>query len=68
MSRLNSLQGADFDKAYADSQVRLQTAAVAQFGAYSENGKSGPLRRYAQEVFPPSKDFLEYAKRIAGGR
>ena len=66
MSRLNSAQGAEFDKAYADAQVRLQTAAVAQFGAYSENGKSGPLRRYAQEVFPPSKEFLEYAKRMAG--
>lgn len=68
MSRLNSLQGAEFDTAYADAQVRLQTAAVAQFGAYSQNGKSGPLRRYAQEVLPPSKEFLEYAKRLAGSR
>jgi putative membrane protein len=67
MARLNSLQGAEFDKAYADAQVRLQTAAVAQFGAYSENGKNGALKRYAQEVLPKSKEFLEYAKRIAGG-
>ena len=59
MNRLNSAQGAEFDKAYADAQVRLQTAAVAQFGAYSENGGSGPLRRYAQEVLPPSREFLE---------
>jgi putative membrane protein len=66
MSRLNSVQGAEFDKAYADAQVRLQTAAVAQFGAYSQNGKNGALRRYAQEILPPSKDFLEYAKRMAG--
>jgi putative membrane protein len=68
MNRLNALQGADFDKAYADAQVRLQTAAVAQLGAYSENGKSAPLRRYAQEVLPKSKEFLEYAKRVAGGQ
>ena len=68
MTRLNSLQGTDFDKAYADAQVRVQTAAVGQFGAYSENGKSGPLRRYAQEMLPKSKEFLEYAKRIAGGQ
>ena len=67
MSRLNSLQGAEFDKAYANAQVRLQTAAVDQFNAYSENGKSGPLKRYAQEVLPQSREFLEYAKRIAGG-
>src|SRR5262245_13509796 len=68
MTRLNSAQGKDFDKAYIDSQVRLQNAAVLQFGAYSPNGKSGPLRRYAQEVLPPSKEFLEYAKRVAGGQ
>lgn len=67
MSRLNSVQGADFDRAYADAQVRLQTAAVAQFGAYSQNGKSGPLRRYAQEILPPSQEFLEQAKRMAAG-
>jgi putative membrane protein len=68
MARLNSLQGAAFDTAFADAQVRLQAAAVAQFGAYSQNGSSGPLRRYAQEVLPQSQSFLEYAKRIAGGR
>lgn len=68
MSRLNSLQGAEFDKAYADVQVRLQTAAVAQFGAYSQNGNSGPLRRYAQEILPPSETFLEHAKRVAGSQ
>lgn len=68
MSRLNSLQGADFDRAYADAQVRVQTAAVNQFGAYSGNSNaSGPLRRYAQEMLPKSQQFLEYAKRLAGG-
>ncbi|HEU5094448.1 MAG TPA: DUF4142 domain-containing protein [Reyranella sp.] len=68
MSRLNSLQGADFDKAYADAQVRVQTAAVDQFGAYSGNANaSGPLRRYAQEMLPKSQSFLEYAKRLHGG-
>jgi putative membrane protein len=67
MSRLNSLQGAEFDKAYANAQVTVQTAAVDQFGAYSQNGKSGPLRRYAQEVLPQSQSLLEYARRIAGG-
>ena len=68
MSRLNSLQGADFDRAYADAQVRVQSAAVNQFGAYSGNSNaSGPLRRYAQEMLPKSQQFLEYAKRLAGG-
>jgi putative membrane protein len=68
MTRLNSLQGAEFDTAFANAQLRVQTAAVDQYGAYSQNGKSGPLRRYAQEMLPKSQSFLEYAKRLAGGR
>ena len=68
MTRLNSLQGADFDTTFANAQVRVQTAAVDQYGAYSQNGKSGPLRRYAQETLPKSQALLEYAKRLAGGR
>ena len=68
MTRLNSLQGAEFDTAFANAQLRVQTAAVDQYGAYSQNGKSGPLRRYAQETLPKSQALLEYAKRLAGGR
>jgi putative membrane protein len=68
MAQLNSLQGAEFDTAFANAQVRVQTAAVDQYGAYAQNGKSGPLRRYAQETLPKSQALLEYAKRLAGGR
>jgi len=68
MARLNSLQGAEFDTAFDTAQLRVQTAAVDQYGAYSQNGKSGPLRRYAQEMLPKSQSFLEYAKRLAGRR
>lgn len=41
MARLNSLQGAEFDTAFADAHVRVQTAASNQYGAYAQNGKSG---------------------------
>jgi putative membrane protein len=68
MNLLNSLQGPEFDTAFANAQLRIQTAAVAQYGAYSQNGKSGPLRRYAQEMLPKQQSFLEHAKRLAGGR
>ena len=44
------------------------TDAEAQYGAYSQNGRSGPLRRYAQIVLPKAKIQLEYARRNAGGR
>ena len=68
MARLNSLQGAEFDTAYAAAQLRVQTVTVDQYGAYSQNGKSAPLRRYAQEELPKSQALLEFAKRLAGGR
>jgi putative membrane protein len=68
LSRLNALQGPQFDAAFAAAQLAIQTAAEAQFAAYSQNGTSGPLRRYAQQMLPKSKMLLEYAQRLAGGR
>jgi putative membrane protein len=68
LARLSALQGADFDAAFASAQLTVQTDAVDQYGAYSQNGRSGPLRRYAQRAFPKSQAFLEYAKRLAGAR
>lgn len=68
LATLNSLQGADFDVAFARAQLAVQTASVDQLGAYSQNGTSGPLRRYAQLALPKSKMLLEYAQRLAGGR
>ena len=52
MARLNSLQGAEFDTAYADAQLRVETAAVAQYGAFSQDGKDGSLRRHAERWLP----------------
>ena len=66
MTRLKSLQGTEFDTAFAAAQLRVQTVTVAQYGAYSQNGKSGPLRRYAQEALPKQEMFLEGAKKLGG--
>ncbi|MDP1965314.1 MAG: DUF4142 domain-containing protein [Reyranella sp.] len=68
LQRLSGLQGPEFDTAYANAQVGAQTDAVNQYGAYSQNGDNGTLRRYAQAMFPKAKEQLEYAKRMAGGR
>lgn len=68
LSQLNGLQGPALNSAFANAQLSVHMDAEAQIGAYSQNGKSGPLRRYAQETFPTSKAQLEYARRIAGGR
>jgi putative membrane protein len=68
LQRLNALEVAEFDTAYANSQLAVQTQAAEQYGAYSQNGDSGPLRRYAQMMLPKAQQHLEYARRLAGGR
>lgn len=67
LRRLSGLEGAQFDVAYANAQLAASTNAEAQYGAYSQNGKSGPLRRYAIDEYPKKRTHLEYAKRLAGG-
>jgi putative membrane protein len=68
LQRLNTLQGPEFDTAYANAEVGSHMNAVDQLGAYSQNGDNGTLRRYAQMQFPKAKEQLEVAKRMAGGR
>ena len=57
LAQLNTLQGPAFDTAFAQGQLSVQVDCEAQYGAYSQNGKSGPLRRYAQETLPKSQSF-----------
>ncbi len=68
LAQLNALQGPAFDTAYAQAQRSVQTDAEAQYGAYSQNGKSGPLKRFAQLALPKAQQRLELARRLAGGR
>jgi putative membrane protein len=68
LAQLNTLQGPAFDTAFAQGQLSVQIDCEAQYGAYSQNGKSGPLRRYAQNALPKAKERLDLARRLAGGR
>jgi putative membrane protein len=68
LAQLNALQGPAFDTFFANAQLAVQTDCEAQYGAYSQNGKSGPLRRFAQVALPKSKERLDLARRMAGGR
>jgi putative membrane protein len=67
LQRLSSLEGPQFDVAYANAQLAAMTNAEAQYGAFSQAGQGGPLRRYAQEQYPKIREHLEFAKRLAGG-
>ena len=67
LRHLASLDGPQFDVAYANAQLGAVTNAEAQYGAFSQAGQGGPLRRYAQEQYPKIREQLEFAKRLAGG-
>jgi len=67
LRRLSTLQGPEFDTAYANAQLAAMTNAEAQYGAFSQAGQGGPLRRYAQEQYPKIRLHLEHAQRLAGG-
>jgi len=68
LAQLNTLQGPAFDTAFAQGQAAVQTDCEAQYGAYSQNGKSGPLKRFAQNALPKAKERLQLARLLAGGR
>ena len=67
LRRLSGLEGPQFDAAYANAQLAAMANAEAQYGAFSQAGQGGPLRRYAQEQYPKIRLQLEYAQRLAGG-
>ncbi len=67
LNQLNALQGPAFDSAFANGQLSVQIDCEAQYGAYSQNGKSGPLKRFAQVALPKAKERLDLARRLAGG-
>ena len=66
LRRLSGLEGPEFDAAYANAQLAAMTNAEAQYGAFSQAGQGGPLRRYAQEQYPKIRQQLEFAQRLAG--
>ncbi len=61
-----ALGGAVFDTAFANAQLGIMTDAEAQYGAYSQNGKSGPLRAKRSSRLLKGPNAAQYARRIAG--
>ncbi len=68
LQRLNVLEGVEFDTAYANAQLAAHIDANAQYGAYSQDGGNGALRRYAQLQLPKIQQNLTGARQLAGGR
>jgi putative membrane protein len=68
LQRLQVLEGVEFDNAYANAQLAAHMDANAQYGAYSQDGGNGALRRYAQGQLPKIQQNLTGARQLAGGR
>jgi putative membrane protein len=66
LDRLHTLDGAEFDKSYAQAQLLAQTETVEQVDAYAQSGANADLRRFSEEALPRLQSELENARRIAG--
>lgn len=64
LDQLATLQGPAFDAVFVPSQRALLNELVDQFGAYSQNGDTGGLRRFAQDTLPKLKVQLEHSLRL----
>jgi putative membrane protein len=65
VSSIQSLRGADFDKAYARQQVLAHTQALAVEQSYASAGKDANLRKAAQAAVPVIQHHLQMAQEIS---
>jgi putative membrane protein len=64
MTKLGSLSGEDFDRAYIESQVSAHEAAVGLFTQESEQGKDAQFRSFASSTLPTLKDHYQMIKSL----
>jgi putative membrane protein len=64
LSALQSLRGADFDKAYAKQQVIAHQAALDVELSYADGGADPVLRRAAQSSLPTIQHHLDMAQQL----
>lgn len=64
MSMLQSKNGADFDKAYADAMVKDHEADVAEFQSATMNASTPQLRDFASQTLPSLKKHLQMAQAL----
>ena len=65
VSALQSLRGADFDKAYIRQQILAHHQALAVERSYAEAGDNPGLRRAAQQAVPVIQHHLQMAEQIS---
>jgi putative membrane protein len=63
LTRLQSAQGAAFDKAYINAQMQAHREAVALFSSYAKTGRTPSLKTFARQTLPTLQD---HDKKIHG--
>ncbi|HEX3863229.1 MAG TPA: DUF4142 domain-containing protein [Stellaceae bacterium] len=64
-SQMDSLKGADFDKAYIADQVKAHEDTVALFEGEAKDGQDAQLRKFASSSLPMLRSHLKQAQAIA---
>ena len=64
LSALQSMKGADFDKAYATQQVNAHVAALVTEQGYARDGSDPNLRRAAQATVPMIQQHLRMTREL----
>jgi len=62
--RLVKLSGPEFDREYIRSQIDDHKAAIALFEKEAREGKSEPLRQWANKALPILRDHLKMAEEL----
>jgi putative membrane protein len=61
---LNNAKPEDFDKTYAEQQVKAHKKAVKLFDGYAEDGENAAVKQFAANTLPTIKRHLEEAKKL----
>ena len=64
LGALQSLRGADLDRAYAEQQTLGHAEALVVNGLYAQTGSAPPLRQAAQGVLPMIRTHADQARQL----
>lgn len=64
LRQLGDLQGAEFDRAYAQAQQKANEEAEALFAAYAQSGSDEELKSFASKNLPTLQDYARQAKAL----
>jgi putative membrane protein len=66
LAKLRNARGAAFDRAYINAQLTAHKEAVSLFRTYAKNGRSAPLKEFAQTTLPTLEHHLSMVQELRG--